>query len=194
MESLEGKTRWVFLGDWYEEMMLVTILCSVPVSALIQPQVGWKATRFKQSPSLPPQGGCPNFSLFFFFLLSTIFITLTPACLATKDTPGDTKQDLSSMIAQGISGLVRPLLSGLKVSKTHFVYFCKVTEQNCIRSKQVSRRGFSSTCKLQCASGESRWVKSLPMHHCIRKYLFRREMHWTLPWPPQKGAGVKHDL
>ncbi|XP_040525285.1 adrenodoxin-like protein 2, mitochondrial [Gallus gallus] len=149
-------------------MMLVTILCSVPVSALIQPQVGWKATRFKQSPSLPPQGGCPNFSLFFFFLLSTIFITLTPACLATKDTPGDTKQDLSSMIAQGISGLVRPLLSGLKVSKTHFVYFCKVTEQNCIRSKQVSRRGFSSTCKLQCASGESSSADPVTVHFINR--------------------------
>ncbi|XP_072191867.1 adrenodoxin-like isoform X2 [Excalfactoria chinensis] len=60
------------------------------------------------------------------------------------------------MIAQGISGLMRPLLSGLKVSKTHFVYFCEVTEQNCIQSKQVSRRGFSSTCKLQGAPGESR--------------------------------------
>ncbi|OXB62650.1 hypothetical protein ASZ78_006469 [Callipepla squamata] len=76
--------------------------------------------------------------------------------LAAEDVPGDVKQDLSSMIAQGILGLMRPLLGGLKVSKTHFVYFCEVAEQNCILSKPVSRRGFSSTCKLQGAPEESR--------------------------------------
>lgn len=178
-------------------MMLVTILCSVPMSALVQPQVGWRAARFMHNSSLSPS--LPREAVLTFFyspLLShpTVFITLTLACLATEDIPGSTKQDLSSMIAQGISGLMRPLLSGLKVSKTHFVYFCEVTEQNCLQSKQMSRRGFSSTCKLQGSPGESRWVKSWPIYHWTRKYFLRREMPWTLPWTPQKEAGAKHDL
>lgn len=145
-------------------MMLVTVLCSVPLSALLQPQVGWRAARFMHNSSC--SSSLPREAVLTFFysplLPPTILITLTLACLATEDIPGSTKKDLSSMIAQGISGLMRPLLSGLKVSKTHFVYFCEVTGQNCLRSKQTSRRGFSSTCKLQCSPGESRWVKSLP--------------------------------
>uniref|UniRef100_A0A803YE76 2Fe-2S ferredoxin-type domain-containing protein n=1 Tax=Meleagris gallopavo TaxID=9103 RepID=A0A803YE76_MELGA len=130
-------------------MMLVTILCSVPMSALVQPQVGWRAARFMHNSSLSPS--LPREAVLTFFyspLLShpTVFITLTLACLATEDIPGSTKQDLSSMIAQGISGLMRPLLSGLK----------------------MSRRGFSSTCKLQGSPGESSSADSVTVHFINR--------------------------
>lgn len=60
------------------------------------------------------------------------------------------------MMAQGISGLMRPLLSGLNVSKTYFIYLRGVTEQQHAPAKQGAERGFSSTHKLQDAPGESR--------------------------------------
>lgn len=60
------------------------------------------------------------------------------------------------MIAQGFSGLMRPLLSGLSVSKIRFIYLCGVSERHHPPAKQGSERGFSSTHKLQDAPGESR--------------------------------------
>ncbi|XP_021261599.1 adrenodoxin-like [Numida meleagris] len=72
------------------------------------------------------------------------------------------------MIAQGIAGRMRPLLSGLKVSKTRFVYFWEVTEQSCIQSKQGLRRAFSSTCKLQGAPGESSTADLVTVHFINR--------------------------
>ncbi|XP_040428435.1 adrenodoxin-like [Cygnus olor] len=101
-------------------------------------------------------------------VLQTIFITLNLAGLATKDSPGDTKQDLSSMIAQGILGFMRPLRSGLNVSKTRFIFLCGVTEQNRVPAKQVSRRGFSSTCKLQGAPGSQGSADQVTVHFINR--------------------------
>lgn len=60
------------------------------------------------------------------------------------------------MIAHGISGLLRPLLSGLNASKIRFIYVCAVTEQHSAPAKRGSRRGFSTTHKLQDAPGEPR--------------------------------------
>ncbi|XP_038040571.1 adrenodoxin-like isoform X2 [Anas acuta] len=101
-------------------------------------------------------------------VLQTIFITLNLAGLATKDSPGDTKQHPSSMIAQGILGFMRPLCSGLNVSKTRFIFLCGMTEQNCMPAKQVSRRGFSSTCKLQGAPRESSSADQVTVHFINR--------------------------
>ncbi|XP_075017961.1 adrenodoxin-like [Calonectris borealis] len=58
------------------------------------------------------------------------------------------------MIAQGISGLMRPLLSGLNVSKIRFICLCGVTEQHHAPATQGSERGFGSPRKLQDAPGE----------------------------------------
>uniref|UniRef100_A0A8C3KYF3 2Fe-2S ferredoxin-type domain-containing protein n=1 Tax=Chrysolophus pictus TaxID=9089 RepID=A0A8C3KYF3_CHRPC len=44
----------------------------------------------------------------------------------------------------------------------------KVTEQNCLRSKQMSRRGFSSTCKLQGSHGELSSADSVTVHFINR--------------------------
>ncbi|XP_074691026.1 uncharacterized protein LOC141927673 isoform X2 [Strix aluco] len=60
------------------------------------------------------------------------------------------------MMAHGISGLMRPLRSGLNVSKIRFIYLSGVTEQHHTPVKQWSRRGFSSTHKLQDTPGETR--------------------------------------
>lgn len=147
-------------------------------------------------PSLPPPPGRLSSCVAFFFFFPAIFITLNLAGLATKDSPGDTKQHPSSMIAQGILGFMRPLCSGLNASKTRFIFLCGMTEQNCMPAKQVSRRGFSSTCKLQGAPRESRWVKGWTIHHCVGKGHFKKEMHWPLPHPTEERgeAGTKHDL
>ncbi|KAI6078284.1 Adrenodoxin-like protein [Aix galericulata] len=72
------------------------------------------------------------------------------------------------MIAQGILGFMRPLCSGLNVSKTRFIFLCGMIEQNCMPAKQVSRRGFSSTCKLQGAPRESSSADQVTVHFINR--------------------------
>ncbi|KAM6413457.1 adrenodoxin-like [Rhynochetos jubatus] len=68
------------------------------------------------------------------------------------------------MIAQGISRLMRPLLSGLNISKIRFIYLCGVTERHHTPAKQGSERCFSSTHKLQDASGESSSADQVTVH------------------------------
>ncbi|XP_009816673.1 adrenodoxin [Gavia stellata] len=72
------------------------------------------------------------------------------------------------MIAQGISGLMRPLRSGLNMSKIRFIYLCGVPEQHHTPAKQGSERGFSSTHKLQDAPGESSSADQVTVHFINR--------------------------
>ncbi|XP_010175756.1 adrenodoxin [Antrostomus carolinensis] len=72
------------------------------------------------------------------------------------------------MIAQGISGLMRPLRSGLNVSKIRFIYLCGVTERHPTPAKQGSKRVFSSTHKLQDAPGELSSADQVTVHFINR--------------------------
>ncbi|XP_009965416.2 adrenodoxin [Tyto alba] len=72
------------------------------------------------------------------------------------------------MMAQGISGLMRPLLGGLNVSKIRFIYPCGMTEQRHTPAKQWSKRGFSVTRKLQDAPGESSSADQVTVHFVNR--------------------------
>ncbi|KAK2545485.1 adrenodoxin [Columba livia] len=72
------------------------------------------------------------------------------------------------MIAHGISGLLRPLLSGLNASKIRFIYVCAVTEQHSAPAKRGSRRGFSTTHKLQDAPGEPSSAGQVTVHFINR--------------------------
>uniref|UniRef100_A0A8B9NWK1 2Fe-2S ferredoxin-type domain-containing protein n=1 Tax=Apteryx owenii TaxID=8824 RepID=A0A8B9NWK1_APTOW len=68
------------------------------------------------------------------------------------------------MITQGISGLMRPLLNGLNVSRTRFIYPRRVAEQNHTLAKQRSERGFSSSKRLQDAPGGSSSTDQVMVH------------------------------
>ncbi|XP_074739205.1 adrenodoxin-like [Strix uralensis] len=72
------------------------------------------------------------------------------------------------MMAHGISGLMRPLRSGLNVSKIRFIYLGGVTEQHHTPVKQWSRRGFSSTHKLQDTPGETSSADQVTVHFVNR--------------------------
>ncbi|XP_062440750.1 adrenodoxin-like [Rhea pennata] len=72
------------------------------------------------------------------------------------------------MIAQGISGLMRPLLTGLNVSKTRLIYPCRVAEQNHTLARQGSERGFSFTKRLQDAPRESSSADQVMVHFINR--------------------------
>ncbi|XP_074771184.1 adrenodoxin-like [Athene noctua] len=71
-------------------------------------------------------------------------------------------------MAHGISGLMRPLWSGLNVSKIGFIYLGGVAEQCHTPVKQWWRRGFSSTHKLQDAPGESSSADQVMVHFINR--------------------------
>ncbi|XP_069723808.1 adrenodoxin-like [Phaenicophaeus curvirostris] len=72
------------------------------------------------------------------------------------------------MIAQGISGLMRPLLRRLNASKIHFIHLCGVTEQHHAPAKRVSERGFGSTPKFQDAPGEQSSADKVTVHFINR--------------------------
>ncbi|KAM6253591.1 adrenodoxin-like [Porphyrio hochstetteri] len=72
------------------------------------------------------------------------------------------------MIVQGILGLMRPLRSGLNMNKICFASLCGVTEQHHTPAKLRSERGFSTTCKLQDAPGESSSAAEVTVHFINR--------------------------
>ncbi|XP_010182438.1 PREDICTED: adrenodoxin-like [Mesitornis unicolor] len=72
------------------------------------------------------------------------------------------------MIVQGISGLMRPLLSGLKASKIRSIYLCGVAEQNHTPAKQGSESSLSSTQKLQDAPGQLSTADQVTVHFINR--------------------------
>nr|XP_009675601.1 PREDICTED: adrenodoxin-like [Struthio camelus australis] len=63
---------------------------------------------------------------------------------------------------------MRPLLNGLNVSKTRFIYHSRVAEQNHMLPKLQSERGFSSTKKLQDGPGESSSADQVMVHFINR--------------------------
>ncbi|XP_009870902.1 PREDICTED: adrenodoxin-like [Apaloderma vittatum] len=63
---------------------------------------------------------------------------------------------------------MRSLLNGLSASKTRFIYLCEVAEQHHTPAKQVFQRGFSSTHKLQDASGEPSSADQVMVHFINR--------------------------
>uniref|UniRef100_A0A8C4V7H6 Moesin n=1 Tax=Falco tinnunculus TaxID=100819 RepID=A0A8C4V7H6_FALTI len=72
------------------------------------------------------------------------------------------------MIAQGISGLMRPLRSRLNVSKIRLIYLCGMTEQHRTPTRQGSERRFSSTNKLRDAPGELSSADQVTVHFINR--------------------------
>ncbi|XP_064014938.1 adrenodoxin-like [Pogoniulus pusillus] len=72
------------------------------------------------------------------------------------------------MIAQGVSRLMQPLLGALTVSKMRFMALCRVAEQRHTPAAHRSERGFSSTLKLQDASGESSSAEQVTLHFINR--------------------------
>ena len=79
---------------------------------------------------------------------------------------------------------MRPLLSGMNVSKIRFIYLCGITEQHHTPAKKGSETGISSTHKLQDAHGESRWVKCWTLPCCLAK-----DTHSPLPCPTEGRRG-----
>ncbi|XP_057233936.1 adrenodoxin-like [Malurus melanocephalus] len=71
------------------------------------------------------------------------------------------------MTAPGILGLMRPLRSGLKASKTHLIYLWSVAEQHHSPAKG-SERGFSSTLRLQDVPGQSSSEDQVTVHFINR--------------------------
>ncbi|XP_009079231.1 PREDICTED: adrenodoxin-like [Acanthisitta chloris] len=72
------------------------------------------------------------------------------------------------MIAQGVTGLLRPLCTVLNMSKIRLVYLCGMTEQHHIPAKWGAKRGFSSTHRLQDAPRESSSAGQVTVHFLNR--------------------------
>ncbi|TRZ07718.1 hypothetical protein HGM15179_019389 [Zosterops borbonicus] len=67
-------------------------------------------------------------------------------------------------MVHSILGLMRPLRSGLNVSKIHLIFLCGVTEQHHSPAKWWSERGFSSMHRFQVAPRESSFIRVQYQH------------------------------
>ncbi|KAM8799964.1 adrenodoxin-like [Eudromia elegans] len=72
------------------------------------------------------------------------------------------------MIAHSVLGLLRPLLNGLSMSKTHLIYPCTAARRRFMLAMQGPGRDFGTTKTLQEAPGEPSSAEQVSVHFINR--------------------------